>query len=184
MGYLKRTGNLEVPAMEVLAILTFLTVALLFFRSKYLASSWAEFAPESKREIMIKACDFLQGQGYRIVDERVGHELNSYLGSKKYTTFLIADYIIENEGTRYPVKVRSTRDPERINGVWLRKNFFPLYEQYHSPIAYVDAELGSIEWIDFAMDYPAQYFRKRWLSRLIWLFIGIVLGWLIALATR
>ena len=175
---------LEVPALEVLAILTFITVAFLFFRYKYLASGWSEFAPESKRESMVKACEYLQEQGYRIVDERVGHELSSYIGSRKYTTFLIADYIIEKEGTRYPVKVRSTRDPERMSGVWLRKNFFPLYEQYQTPIAYVDGDLGNIEWIDFAMDYPAQYFRKRWQSRLIWLFIGVVLGWLITLATR
>lgn len=172
------------PALEVLAILTFVTVAFLFFRSKYMASGWAEFTPESRREHMLKACDFLQAEGYRIVDERVGHELSSYVGSKKYTTYLIADYIIEKEGTRYPVKVRSARDPERMSGVWLRKNFFPLYEQYRAPIAYVDADLGSIEWIDFALDYPAQYFRKRWQSRLVWLLLGMVLGWLITLATH
>ena len=170
--------------MEVLAILTFLTVAFLFLRYKYLASGWVEFTPESKREHLVRACDFLQQQGYRIVDERVGHELSSYFGNHKYTTYLIADYIIEKEGSRYPAKVRSSRDPERVSGVWLRKNFFPIYEQYRSPIAYVDADMGTIEWIDFAIDYPAQYFRRRWLSRLIWLLIGVVLGWLITLATR
>ncbi len=170
--------------MVVLAILTFLTVAFLFLRSKYVASGWAELTPESKREPMLKAFDVLQAEGYRVVDERVGYELSSYYGSRKFTTVLIADYMIEKDGSRYPVKVRSSRDPERISGAWLRKNFFPLYEQYRVPIAYVDAEIGSIEWIDFAVDYPAHYFRKRWLSRAIWLLAGIALGWLIALATH
>lgn len=170
--------------MEVLAILVFLTVAFLFFRAKYLSSSWSEFTPASRREQMIKACEFLQSEGYRIIDERVGHELSSYIGSRKFTTFIVADYVIEKEGTRYPVKVRSSRDPELITGVWMRRQFFPLFQQYHAPIAYVDPLVGHIDWIDFAMDYPAQHFRRQWQSRLLWLLLGVVTGWLIALATH
>ncbi|MCY0875275.1 MAG: hypothetical protein OWT28_03220 [Firmicutes bacterium] len=167
--------------MAILALLTFLTVAFLWLRGKYLASPLGEFASQSQRERLHYAAEFLQKKGYRIVQERVAHEMSTYFGSRKFTNYIVADFVVEKDGMPYPARVRSTRDPDRVSGVWLRRQLFPLYLSYESPVVYVCPDAGTIEVVDFSIDYPARYHRRRWRSRLLWLAIGIATGWLLSM---
>lgn len=166
-------------ALEVLAILTFATVFFWYARRKYLSSSLAEQDVESKREYVVRAGQALQAAGYRIVDERIGHEVATFLGSRKFTTYAIADYLVEKGGVRYPVKVRSPRDPERISGAWLRSHLWGLWALYEVPVAYVHPDTGAIDLVDFTVEYPSSHYRRRWGGRVIWLLIGVALGWLL-----
>ncbi len=166
--------------MEVLAVLTFLTVAFLFVRSKYRASALSEYASGSQREYIIRAGDILQDRGYRIVDERIAHEIASFYGAKKFVTYTIVDFLAEKDGVVHPVKVRSPRDPNRLTGVWLRRYLLPLYILYDTPVVYVMPDTETIELVDFSLDYPGRYYRVKWRGRLLWLIAGVVLGWLLA----
>lgn len=167
--------------MDVLALLTFLTVAFLWLRGKYLASPLGEFASESQRERLHYAAEFLQKKGYRIVSERVAHEMSTYYGARKFTNYIVADFIVEKDSGLYPARVRSGRDPDRVSGAWLRRHLFTLYLAYESPVVYVCPDAGTIEVVDFAIDFPGRYHRRRWRSRLLWLSIGIAVGWLLSL---
>jgi len=167
--------------LDVLALLTFLTVAFLWLRGKYLASPLGEFASQSQRERLHYAAECLQRKGYRIVKERVAHEMSSYLGARKFTTYIVADFVVEKDGMAYPARVRSSRDPQRVGGAWLRRHLFTLYMAYESPVVYVCPDAGTIDVVDFAIDYPSRYHRRRWRSRLLWLAIGIAVGWLLSL---
>lgn len=167
--------------LDVLALLTFLTVAFFWLRAKYLGSPLGEFASQSQRERVHAAAEFLQHRGYRIVSERVSHELSTYFGSRQFTTYIVADFMVEKEGAIYPARVCSSRDPERVSGAWLRRQLFPLYIAYETPVVYVHPDAGTIDIVDFAIDFPGPYRRRRWRSRLLWLAIGIALGWLLSL---
>jgi len=167
--------------MEVLALLTFLTVAFIWLRGRYRASPLGEFAAETKRERLYAAAEFLQKRDYRIVSERVAHELSTYFGARKFTTYVVADFLIEKDGVVYPARVRSQREPERISGAWLRKQLLPLYMAYETPVVYVHPDAGTIDVVDFAIDYPSKVYRRRWRSRLLWLTIGMAVGWLLSL---
>ncbi|PWI58777.1 hypothetical protein [Sulfoacidibacillus thermotolerans] len=166
--------------MEVLAILTFLTVAYLYIRNRYLGSSLHEFELTSKRDHFVRAGEILQERGYRIVGERIPHELASFFGNRKFVTYVVVDYLVEKEGVQYPIKVRSVRDPERISGAWLRKQFLALYTLYESPIGFLSPDSGVMEFVDFSLDFPGRYYAKRWRTRLFWLAIGISIGWLLS----
>ncbi|MHB1683126.1 MAG: hypothetical protein ACYCYO_09965 [Bacilli bacterium] len=168
--------------MEVLAILTFLTVAFLFLRGKYLRSPLGDHEPQSRREHLLRGAEVLQEQGYRIVGERIAHEVASYYGSRKFVSYIVVDYLAEKEGLQYPVKVRSPRDPDRMSGARLRRQFLTLYTLYETPIAYVNPYTGMIDLVDFALDYPGRTYRRRWRMRLLWLSVGVALGWLLSLS--
>ncbi len=168
--------------MEVFAILTFLTVVFLFVRSRYLASPLSEFETTSRREYLIRAGEILQEQGYQIVGERIPHELASFFGNRKFVTYIVVDYLVEKEGVHYPIKVRSHRDPARVSGAWLRKQFLALYSLYESPIGYLSPESGTMEFVDFDIDFPGRYYTKRWRMRLLWFAIGLSIGWLLSFA--
>ncbi len=168
--------------MEVLAILTFLTVAFLFLRGKYLRSPLGDHELQSRREHLIRAADILQEQGYRIVGERIAHEVASYIGNRKFVSYIVVDYMVEKEGLQYPVKVRSPRDPDRMSGALLRRQFLTLYTLYETPIAYVNPYTGMIDLVDFALDFPGRHYRRRWRTRLLWLCVGVALGWLLSLS--
>lgn len=182
----KRDGILEQTrqwrgrgvAVAVIGVLTFLTVIYLFLRARYRASPLGEFAVESQREHVMSGAKLLQEQGFRIVDERLSHEVLSFWGARKFTSFLVADFLVEKNGVLYPAKVSSPRDPERVNGVWLRKQFLPLAHIYEAPVAYVQPEAGTIELVDFELERPVRTELKRWRGRLIWLAVGVMLGWL------
>ncbi len=168
--------------MEVLALLTFLTVAFLFLRGKYLRSPLGDHELQSRREHLIRAADILHEQGYRIVGERIAHEVASYIGNRKFVSYIVVDYMAEKEGLQYPVKVRSPRDPDRMSGALLRKQFLTLYTLYETPIAYVNPYTGMIDLVDFALDFPGRHYRRRWRTRLLWLCVGVALGWLLSLS--
>jgi hypothetical protein len=39
-----------------------------------------------------------------------------------------------------------------------------------------------IDLVDFALDYPGRTYRRRWRMRLLWLSVGVALGWLLSLS--
>ncbi|MCI0183132.1 MAG: hypothetical protein OWR52_06600 [Acidibacillus sp.] len=166
--------------MEVLAILTFLTVVFLFIRARYLASPLHEFEPTSTREHLLEAGDILQNKGYRIIGERIAHELSSFFGNRKFITYIIVDFLVEKEGIQYPIKVRSPRDSTRISGAMLRKQLFALYTLYETPVGYLSPDTGVLEFVDFTIDFPGRYYAKRWRMRLLWMAIGLSIGWLLS----
>ena len=168
--------------VAVLAVLTFLTVVYLYLRAKYRASPLGEFYAESRRERVIRGGEVLQRHGYRVIDERVGHEVQSYVGARRFTTYLIVDFLVEKDGVVHPAKVRSARDPQRISGAWVRRQLWPLYALYGAPVAYVDADAGTIDLVDFELDYPGRHYMRRWRGRFVWLVVGVVTGWLLARA--
>lgn len=163
------------------SILVFLTIAFLAVRHRFFRIPVGEYEPQSRRMYMALAGEVLQEKGYRIAGERLAHEMETYLGARKFTSYVVADFLAERDGVLYPVKVRSPRDPERLDGPWIRKQFYPLWTVYESPVAYVNPEAASIELIDFSVDYPGRYFGRRWRSRLIWLVVGVAAGWLLSL---
>lgn len=168
--------------MAVLGVLTFLTVVYLFLRARYRASPLGEFAVGSQREHVVRGAELLKEQGFRIVDERLSHEVLSFWGARKFTAFLVADFLVEKNGILYPAKVSSPRDPERVSGAWLRKQFLPLAQIYEAPVAYVQPEAGTIELVDFELERPGRTELKRWRGRLVWLAVGVLLGWLFSRA--
>ena len=165
-----------------LAILTFLTVVFIFSRKWFFRLPVGEYIPQSRREHLALAAELLQERGYRIIGERLAYEIATYLDSRKYSSYLVVDFIVEKDGITYPVKVRTPRDPERVSGPWLRKQFYPLWTIFETPIAYVNPDSGSVELIDFALEYPSRYYHRRWRMRGIWLVIGVAAGWLLSLA--
>ncbi len=168
--------------MAVLAVLTFLTVAYLYLRAKYRASPLGEFSAQSKREYVIRGGEVLQEHGYRIIDERIGHEVQSYVGPRCFTTYLIVDFLVEKEGVVHPAKIRSPRDPDRISGAFVRRQLWPLCTLYDAPVAYVYPDAGRIDLVDFELDFPGRHYMRRWRGRILWLLVGIVAGWLLARA--
>ncbi|MCY0901705.1 MAG: hypothetical protein OWU32_05880 [Firmicutes bacterium] len=167
--------------MDVLALLTFLTVVFFWLRARYRGSALGEFSSISQRERVQIAAELMQRRGYRIVSERVSHELSTYVGARRFTTYIVADFMVEREGVVYPARVRSARDPERLSGAWLRRHLFPLYVAYEAPIVYVHPDAGTMDIVDFAMEYPGASRRRRWRSRLLWLGVGVAIGWLLSL---
>ncbi|MCY0869147.1 MAG: hypothetical protein OWT27_00960 [Firmicutes bacterium] len=168
--------------MVTLGVLTFLTVAFLFMRRRYLRSPLGSYAPESVRERMVNAAELLVKRGYRIVSERVAHDTHTYFGSQRFTGSAHVDFLVEREAILFPARVRRSRDPERITGPWLRAQFLPLFVMYDAPVLYVDADAQKVIQIDFAVDWPTRYYRRRWSSRLLWLIVGVAVGWLLSLA--
>ncbi len=167
--------------MAIVAVLVFLLVVFFYLRRKYLGSPLAAFSPNSSRDHVLQAAQVLQKAGYRIIDERISHEAATFFGSRKSTTFFVVDFMVEKEGVRYPVKVKSKRDPDRVSGPWLRRQFLPIWLMYESPVLYVDPERGMIDGVDFSIDYPGRYVRRRLSTRVLWLMIGVVVGWLLSL---
>lgn len=167
--------------MEILAILTFLTVAFLFLRGRY-REKFEERETTSRREHLVRAGEVLDRAGYRIVDERVAHETFTFWGSRRFTAYILVDYIVEKNGVRYPSKVRSPRDPDRVSGAWLRRHLWPLYALYETPVVHVHPETGEINLVDFSVEYPPSHYRRRWAGRFVWLFVGVALGWILAAA--
>ncbi len=166
--------------MAIVAVLVFLLVVFFYLRKKYLGSSLAEFSSSSQRDRILQAERVLKSKGYRIVDERIAHEIVTYFGSQKSSTFAVVDFMVEKDGARYPVKVRSKWDPERISGAWIRRHLLPIWSLYDSQVLYVDPDRKVIDGVEFSMDYPARYFRRRFSMRILWLMGGIVIGWLLS----
>ena len=170
--------------MALLSVLTFLTVAYFYLRAKYRASPLGEFSVESRRERVIRGGEALQAQGYRIVDERLAHEVLSFFGTRRFTSYLVVDFLVEKDGVIHAAKVRSPHDPERIGGAWLRRHLLPLYTLYETPVAYVHPDTGNIDLVDFEMEYPNRHYYKRWRGRLVWLGVGVTIGWLLSFLSK
>ena len=66
----------------------------------------------------------------------------------------------------------------------LRRHLLPLYTLYETPVAYVHPDTGNIDLVDFEMEYPNRHYYKRWRGRLVWLGVGVTIGWLLSFLSK
>ncbi|KYP81023.1 hypothetical protein [Ferroacidibacillus organovorans] len=166
--------------MAVIAILTSVTVLYLFLRSRFRNASWESDQPESQRERFVYASEVLQTIGFKILDERIAHEAITYFGHRKFSSYLLADFIVEKDGQPCPVRVKRLRDPERVSGAWLRSHVMPLYVIYDAPVGLLQPETHELTWVDFSLEVSSRLRYRKWRMRLLWLCIGAVLGFALA----
>ena len=166
--------------MSIVAVLLFVFILIIMVRHRGGRHRERALDLSSWRPSFVAAVRLAQQHGYHADQGGEAHEVATYYGKKKSIAYLYIDFFVEKDGIHYPVKVHKSRQSNRLDGPFLRDHLLTLWLLYDTPIVYIHVEKSTVNLVDFSIYWPRRTLQKRWIGRIIWLGIGLLIGFLIA----
>ena len=166
--------------MSIVAVLLFVFMLVILVRHRSERHRERTIDLSTWRPKLAAAVRLAQQHGYRAYRGGEAHEVATYYGKKKTIAYLFIDFFVEKDGIHYPVKVHKSRQSNRLDGPFLRDHLLVLWLLYDTPIVYIHAEKSTVTLVDFSIYWPRRTLQRRWMGRILWLGIGLIVGYLIA----